>query len=168
MSHTNIPKRRHMLGETAFLMEYLQAAYPGRRWITNMRVGPLEPHLPREGLSPAQRALMGAYRLFVDALVVMDRQLVVVETKIKNRAEGIGPLLRYVRLTPATPELGEMQGWPVRGELVSPIPDPDVQRELERVGLRFVYFEWKRLDEFMQIYAERFRRAPLSEIETVF
>ncbi len=168
MSHTRVPQQRYMFGETRLLMDYLSAAYPGLRWYTNIRVGPIEPHIPRAGLSEAAKKLLGAYRRYADAVVVTPAELVVVETTMVKAVQKVGPLLEYLDLVSQTPELTEVLGRPVRGELVSPIPDPRASDLCSRVGLRFVTFEPAWLDQFMEVYSGRFRRAPLSDRQAQF
>ena len=168
MSHTRAPQQRFLWGETRFLMDYLKATYPGRQWFTNIRVGPITPHIPRDGLSDAQIKLMGAFRRYADAVVPLERELVVVEATIIKAVQKIGPLMEYLDLVPQTPELAHLQHLKLRGELVSPIPDPRVQKLASRVGLRFVVFNVDWLDQVQQIYGRRFRRAPLSDVSRTF
>jgi len=144
-------------------MDYLAATYPGQRWLTNIQVGPLDPHVPRDGLTDAQKRLMGKFRRYADAVVPLVDRLVVVETTMIKAVGKIGPLMDYVRLVPQTPELADFASLPVRGELVSPIPDPRAQALCLDVGLTFVLFSVPWLDAFVDQYGARFRRAPLSE-----
>ena len=149
-------------------MDYLKATYPGRFWSTNIRVGPIDPHVPRDGLSPAQRRIMGVFRRYADAVIPLDHELVVVETTMFKAVQKIGPLLEYVDLAPQTPELAQFAHLPVRGELVSPLPDPRAQRLCERAGLVWVVFEPEWLDRFVAQMEARFRRAPLSDVRAEF
>jgi len=149
-------------------MDYLQATYPGRFWSTNIRVGPIDPHVPRDGLSDAQIRIMGCYRRYADAVVPLPSELVVVETTMFKAVQKIGPLLEYVDLVPQTPELARFVHLPVRGELVSPIPDPRAQRLCERMGVRFVLFPVPWLEQFVQQYGRRFRTAPLADVSARF
>lgn len=149
-------------------MDYLADRYPGRRWWTNVRVGPIDPHVPRPDLSEAQRKLMGAFRRYADAVVLDGDTLVIVETTIFKAVEKIGPLLEYARLLPQTPEFAEWRGLPIRAELVSPIPDQRAAELAGQVGITFVTWEPPWLDEVLEQYGRRFRRAPLSDIKPKF
>lgn len=168
MSHARAPQQRFAWGETRLLMDYLAATYSGRRWMTNIQVGPLDPHVPRAGLSEPQKRMMGKYRRYADAIVPLDRELMVVETTMFKAVHKIGPLLEYVDLVPQTPELAEFAGWRVRGELVSPIPDPRAQQLCARLGLAFKIFVPTWLDQFTAQYERHFRRAPLSDVKREF
>ncbi len=163
MSRTRAPTQRFLWGETRLLMDYLAATYPGQRWLTNVRVGPIDPHVPRDGLTDAQKRLMGSFRRYADAIVPLADRLVVVETTVLKAVEKIGPLMEYVRLAPQTPELAEFASLPVHGELVSPIPDPRAQALCLEVGLTYKVFAVPWLDAFVDQYGQRFRTAPLSE-----
>ena len=168
MSHAKVPKLRYAFRETRLLMDYLAATYPGRRWYTNVRVGALEPHALRPGMSEAEMRLLGGWRRYADAIVGPPPDVVVVETTIWKAVEKIGPLMEYLALVPETPELAELRSYPLRGELVSPIPDQRAADICGRVGIRFVVFKVTWLDETIAAYGRRFRRAPLSETQTRF
>jgi len=150
------------------LMEYLALAYPGLPWHTNIRVGPIEPHVPREGLSDAARKLMGSWRRYADAVVVAPHQLVVVEATIIKAVQKVGQLMEYVRLVPVTPELAAFSHLPLVGLLVSAIPDPRAQALCAEVGLHFAVYEPAWLGDFVDQYGRRFRRAPLSDVGQTF
>jgi len=149
-------------------MDYLKATYWGDQVFTNIRVGPLEPHVPRDGLSDAQKRLMGSFRRYADAVVVLPGELVVVETTMLKAVMKIGPLLEYLKLVPETPELAQFLSRPVRGELVSPIPDPRTADLCRESGLRFVVFEVDWLDFFIAEKGARFRQASLSGVRQTF
>ncbi len=168
MTRARTPQLRFSWGETRLLMDYLSAAYSGRRWMTNIRVGPIEPHVPRAGLTDSQKKILGAYRRYADAVVPLEGRLVVVETTMFKAVQKIGPLLEYVDLVPQTPELAEFAGWPVVGELVSPIPDPRAEALCRNVGLAFRVYVPDWLDQFTAQYERRFRRAPLSDSSPTF
>ncbi len=168
MSRTKAPQQRFLWGETRLLMDYLQASYPGRRWHTNIRVGPIEPHVPRDGLSDEERALMGTFRRYADAVIPLDGQLVVVETTMIRAVVKIGPLLEYLKLAPQTDEYPAWRSLRVRGELVSPIPDPRAEALCGEVGLRFVVFRVPWLDRYFEAYGRRFRTASLSNVRQGF
>lgn len=168
MRGTRAPQQRFAWGETRLLMDYLAATYPGVPWMTNIRVGPLDPHVPRIGLSDAARKLMGNFRRYADAVVPLHDSLIVIETTITKAVQKIGQLIEYVDLVPQTPELAAYAGWPVIGELVSAIPDPRAQALCGKMGLRFVVFEPEWLDQFLAAYRRGFRRAPLSDIKQTF
>lgn len=162
MRGTRAPQQRFAWGETRLLMDYLAATYPGVPWMTNIRVGPLDPHIPRAGLSDAAIKLMGNFRRYADAVVITEGRVVVVETTIQKAVQKVGQLLEYLDLVPLTPELAEHSGKPLSGVLVSAIPDPRAQALCGKVGLHFVVFEPSWLAQFLAVYRGGFRRAPLS------
>ena len=168
MSRARAPQQRFLWGETQLLMDYLRAKYPPPGVFTNIRVGPLDPHIPRDGLTDAQKRLMGSFRRYADAVVVRAEEIVVVETTMFRAVTKIGQLLEYLKLTPQTPELAQYFPRPIRGELVSPIPDPRAEELCNDVGLRFVLFEVGWLDKFTEAYGARFRQASLSNVRQGF
>lgn len=163
-----VPKRRYSWGETAFLMAYLQATYPGRLTRTNMRVGSLAEQAPRPGLTPSQLKLMGAFNRYPDAVVETPGGLVVIEAKIRKVMEAIGDLLVYAERIPETEELGALRFGPLRLELVAPFPDADVRAICLRTGIVYVVFPWPDLDRFLSERQQYFRRRPAAETQQVF
>jgi len=115
-------------------MEYLEAAYPGDQWLTNVHVGPYISHMNRDGLTDAELRFIGKQRRYADAIVVQRGGVVVVEATMIRAIQKIGPLLEYLKLVPQTPELEHLRGVPLRAELVSPLPDPRVEAIASSVG----------------------------------
>jgi hypothetical protein len=163
VSHARSPQKRYAWGETRLLMEYLADRYPGAVWKTNVQIGALAPHIPRPGLSEAAQKLMGKYRRYADAVVITPTELVLVETTIIKAVQKVGQLMDYVLLLPETPELQESLSLPRRAELVSAIPDPRAEALCKQVGVGFVVWEPAWLPDFVALYGQRFRRAPLSD-----
>mgnify|MGYP001605290096 CR=1 FL=1 len=168
MSRARAPLTRYLWGETRLLMDYIKAVYPPPGVFTNVKVGPLDPHVPRDGLTGAQQRLMGSFRRYADAIVVRPDEPVVIETTMVKAVTKVGPLLEYLKLVPQTPELAQYMPRRVRGELVSPIPDPRTEELCKDLGLRFVVYEVDWLDKFMEQYGARFRMAPLSGLRQEF
>lgn len=157
MSKMRAPNHRFVLGETRLLMDYLAAALPGRRWFTNIQVGPLDVHIPRAGLSDAAIKLMGKFRRYADAIVPLDDRLLLIETTINQGHSKIGQVMEYRKLVPQTPELAQYAALPLESRLVSGVPDPAVQELCLETGIVFVHFEPAWLDDFIAYRGQRFR-----------
>lgn len=154
------PKRRQMHGETRLLSEYMFSRYPGRRFVLNMKLGTAPRVRSGLELSESERRMLQVYQRFADAVVFPPPDLVVIEAKIWDSVNAIGPLLQYLKLVPHTAELQAFLNYPVRGEIVTAQYDPVAERVAHENGLGYVVYVPPWLDEFLQIYPERRRRAP--------
>lgn len=168
MSRAKAPYRRRLWGETRFLMDYLQARYPGERWYTEMRVGPTEVPAGFSNLPPSQLKVFRAWNGTADAIVVLRDRLVAIEPGIRKVLEKVGCLLAVMNDIPQTEELGEARFLPVHGEIVVPFHHLRTERVCQQVGLRYVYFPWPHLEEALFSYERNFRTQPLSGVRQTF
>lgn len=155
-------KRRHMLAETRLLMEYLADTYPDDEFILQCRLGRDPEIVGVTFTDDAERRLARNLNRRADAVVIREREIVVVEACMYNSTEKVGRLLEYLLLAPATPDLVPYQGRPLVGELVTGQHDPVAQELCRRMGLRYVHREPAWMAEFWALYPDRRRRTPHS------
>jgi len=163
-----VPKRRFMWGETAFLMAWIAARWPTARVHLNMRLGSLDQHVPRANLNPAQRALMGAFNRYADAVIETPPGVTLVEAKIRKQMGGIGELLAYRERVADTEDLGNLRRGPVTLVLLVPAADPEVAAVCARSGIRYEVFLWTDLDAYISERERDFRNQPKSDVTQVF
>lgn len=153
-------RRRHLFAETRLLMEYLADEYFGAEWWTQVRVG-TDPELVGVTFEDeAERRLARNFNRRVDAIVVTERELVVIEATMYRPTEKIGRLQEYLLLIPATPELQPYRDRPLVAELLTGQDDPVALTLCERLGFRYVFREPEWIAEFWSMYPDRRRRAP--------
>jgi len=152
--------RRHLLGETRLLMEYLAQTYPDDRWLTNIKVGTaIQPKVGLE-LTDEERRMFKVYQRFPDAVVVRPRELVVIEACVWRSLEKVGQLLQYLLVVPHTTELKPFLDRPVVGELLTAQGDAVAEKICRDHNIRYTVFVPPWLDEFYALHPERKRRAP--------
>lgn len=121
-----MPRKPSQQRERRYVVEYVNERFPDRRSaVYNAMVGPAPEELvkmhPEVSLQHFRR-----WRFYVDAVVVMEDRLILVETKLRKPDRGIGALLMYKPLVKETPELKPYADLPLELLLVTPRPDPRV------------------------------------------
>lgn len=121
--------------ERRYVQEYVAEKFPNA--ITkffNMAVGPApeelkqaHPEIPEEHFR--------RWRFWVDACVVLEHKIVLIEGKLRKPTTGMGQLLHYRSLIPDTRELKPYLLKPVEIRLVTPKPDPRVITAAANMGI---------------------------------
>lgn len=115
--------------------EILRQYYPGRRYITQLRVGPLPESVTGETLSEADKHFLRVYNRWADAAVLDGKTLVLIEAELKPKLGPVEALLIYRDLAPLTPELARWNYLDVRLELWYAVPDPALLGLARRFGI---------------------------------
>jgi len=106
--------------ERRFLSEYLLESCPDMQYQLNVELGPIPPeYIARHGLHKAA-AMFRPTRPRVDAVRWTDDTYTLIEAKIRDLKIGVGDLVYYRALLPATPDLPFHDGQPIRCLLVVP------------------------------------------------
>lgn len=148
--------------EARLLAEYLAAAYPGYRTLQHTRVGPLHPELDLPYLTPDERRMVGVWRRWVDAVIVRDRDVLLVEASVLPRPAAVAQLEVYLRLWPRTPEYPDLTRLPARGLLVSACDDPEIRMLCRARDYLNVVYRPRWVDAYLATLAPRQRRPPLA------
>ncbi len=148
-----------MLAETRLLSEYVAERYPGAEVHFQFRVGSDPEMVGVEIIDEAERRLARNINRRVDALVVTETEVVVIEATMWHPAPKVGRLQEYMLLLPATPEMAEWGGRRVVTELVTAQHDPVAEVLCQRLGYRYVHWEPAWMAEFYAAYPERRRRS---------
>ena len=153
-------KREMIHGETRLLSEWLMQTYPNDRWSANVKLG--ADIQPKTGLvlDESEKRMFAAYKRYADAVVITQSEILVIEAKMFNPVEAVGPLLQYIDLVKHTPELREFAGRAVVGILLSAIDDAVAAAICARLHLRFIAYSPPWLQEFFAIYPFRMRWTP--------
>ena len=106
--------------ERRYLSEYLLEACPDMRYQLNVELGPIPPeYIHRHGLARAA-AMFRPTRPRVDAIRWTDDSYTLVEAKVRDLKKGVGDLVYYRALIPATPDLPFHDAQPIGCLLVVP------------------------------------------------
>jgi hypothetical protein len=105
----------------------------------NLRVGPApeemkraHPDLPETYFRP--------WKYMVDAVVVTDKEIIVIEGELRRPSMKIGQLKMYGELVRQTPELAPYLDRPIRKILVTPREDPLLLDQAGREGVEVVFY----------------------------
>lgn len=128
-------KREYKQREKRYVPEFINEKYPDRISVFyNMAVGPPPAELQKAN-PEIPLAHFRRWRFWIDAVVITENRMILIEGKIRKPAEGLGQLLLYRALLPQTPELDPYKLYPIEMVLVTPRPDPRVIGVANSLGI---------------------------------
>lgn len=157
---SRIPRPRIEL-EERLVSEYMVQHHAGARHMIRVRLGPLPPEA-KEAITEGLPATMyGVTRHWADAVAIYPDRIVLIEAKIKLRADAVGQLLIYEQLLPNTPELMPYASRNHELEIIYVQGDPDVEAYCRQTHINCIRFapEWA-----VQAYLARARRIYGAEV----
>lgn len=157
--------RRWQPRELRLVSEFLAQEYPGYAYQTHVRLGSIRPRVEGAFDSDAELRMLGVFRRWADALVVMEDRLVLIEAAIRPEPGDISKLELYERLIPATPELAEHVGKPVEKVLLYCMPDELLLVMAREKGITVRYFRPAWVEEYLQELYPREQRAPHTPLD---
>jgi len=135
--------------ERRLIAEYIVDRFPRATVIYGCPLGPVPQKMvatlgPRKALRMAR-----GIRTEVDALVILDHKLILVEAKIQRWVDGIAKLPIYRSLIPTTPELEEYRGWEVEMRLCFPWESETIQEAAKNAGVVLDVFHQPWVDDYL-------------------
>jgi len=109
--------------EMRYVAEWVTAKFPGARVIYRCRLGSLRPEAQLKGLTEAERKLYTVYKYWADAIVITEREIILVEGKLRPKPGVISQIELYLRLIPQTEELKPYAHLPRRVILLMATPE---------------------------------------------
>jgi len=140
------------------LTEWLTKTQKGKRWLTRVRLGSPRPAVPRPEMSPEERAMVGAWRRWADAVILEDDSVTIVEAAIRPNPGKISQLELYAMLFPHTPEFLAWRGLPIHLTLLYAIEDPATILLARQKGIRCVEYKPDWLPAYLELLMPRERR----------
>ena len=126
--------------EMRLLSEYLERFHPGYEHRIHVHVGSV-PFRSEEGkFSDSTARLLGEFRRWADAVVIMPDRIILVEVKIVPQPGVISQIEHYAELLPKTPELIEHRSKPITMQLVFAIDDPVISARARTKGILVTIF----------------------------
>jgi len=151
-------KRSWQPREMQMLAEWLTKTQPGKRVLTRVRLGSPRPEVPRPEMSPEERAMIGAWRRWADA-VILDREgATIVEAAIRPDPGKISQLQLYAKLLPQTPELEPWAHLPIKMILLYAIEDAATVLLAREQGILCVEYKPPWLPSYLELLMPRERR----------
>ena len=144
------------------LGEWLEKTYPDKNYYTRVRLGRPPAVAFGEPLPPEELAMLGVWRRWADAVVVLPDRLVLVEAAIRPDPGDISKLQLYASLLPHTPEFRQEKDKPIELVLLYSLVDPILVKLAREQGIKVVYYQPSWLQAYLDILYPRERRAPIS------
>ena len=151
-------KRMWQPREMQMLAEWLAKTQVGKRFMTRVRLGTPKPAVPRPEMSIEERAMIGAWRRWADAIILEDDKVTLVEAAIRPDPGDISKLELYARLFPHTPELAPWRGLPIHLILLYSIEDPATILLAREKGIACIEYRPTWLPTYLQTLMPRERR----------
>ena len=148
--------------ELRLLSEYLAEFYPGYEHRTHVHVGSFRYRLEDGKFSEAELRMMGEFRRWADAVVIMPDRIILLEAKIIPDPGVLGQVEHYAELLPKTPELGEHAKKPLEIELVFAVDDPVISHRARTRGYRVRIFCPAWTLEYLRQLSARKRRPKIN------
>ena len=135
--------------ERRLVAEYIVDRFPRAHVIYGCPLGPVPEKLvatlgPRKALRMAR-----GLRPEVDALVVLDHKLILVEAKMQRWVDGIAKLPVYRSLIPTTPELQQYKEHEVEMRLCFPWESENVREAARQAGVVLDVFHQPWIDDYL-------------------
>lgn len=146
--------------EQRFVGEWVSSTFPDAEYRTNVRVGRVQPRAPDGTYSAEELTLLGVWRRFVDAIVILPDRLLLVEAGMREDPGKLSQLKLYERLLPQTPELQEYLHLPVQKILLYCIQDTAVDSLAMEENITPILFVPSFFDEWFSKLRPRDKRAP--------
>ena len=138
--------------------EWLQKTQQGKRWMTRVRLGSPTSSTPRPEMSLEERAMVGVWRRWADAIVLEDTKVSLIEAAIRPEPGKISQLELYAMLFPHTPELSPWRALPLTLILLYAIEDPATILLARQKGILCIQYQPTWLPAYMQLLLPRERR----------
>jgi hypothetical protein len=148
--------------ESRLLSEFLAVRFPGLRTLQRARVGRIPAELDDQTDSPAVRAMTGVWRRWVDAIVIGNHKITIIEAGIVPDPGDVSRLEMYLDLFPRTPEFQPYALWQRTGLLVHAVADPVVEALAARRGILVHVFTPPWVRDYLTSLYPRKSRAPLA------
>ncbi len=144
--------------EMQLLSEWLAIHYPHDLVMTRVRLGTIQGTNGEASLDTPEGRAFATWRRWADAVVVTDRELLVVEAKIKPDVGVVSQLKMYLRLVKVTPELDPYRDRPIVGVLLTAVDDPSLGSLATEEGYRYVVYRPAWVNDYLSELLPRERR----------
>jgi len=144
------PRKPYVQRDRRYVVEYIEEYYPGKRVFYNLRMGP-----PPIAVAQAYPGLdvdryARVWKKTCDAVVVTDKDLILIEGELRRPSMGLGELLIYRDLISTTPELQPYLDRRIRTVLLCPMIDPTLSLQLQQRNIELVIFRPKWAEDYLR------------------
>ena len=140
------------------LAEWLAKTQTGKRWQMRVRLGSPKGQVPRPEMSEEERAMVGVWRRWADAVILEQDRVTLVESAIRPQPGKISQLELYRLLLPHTPELKPWSHLPIDMVLLYAIEDPATIYLARQKGIKCIEYKPSWLPAYLAALMPRERR----------
>jgi len=151
-------KRAWQPREMQMLAEWLQKTQKGKRWFMRVRLGSPKPAVPHPDMTPEEKAMIGSWRRWADAVILEEDKATIVEAAIRPNPGKISQLLLYAKLFKHTPEFEMWRDAPLHLVLLYAIEDPATIMLAREFGIKCIEYKPDWLPAYLQLLMPRERR----------
>jgi len=144
------PRKPYVQRDRRYVAEYVEQTYPYNKVHYNLRLGP--PPIGTAEKYPGTNIdrLARVWKKTCDAVVITDKEVVLIEGELRRPMEALGELISYRDLLFQTPELTAYAKMPVKSILLCPVYDPTMDLQLKEHNIEAVVFRPKWVDEYLR------------------
>jgi len=144
-------KRNWEPREQRLVSEFIAQFYGQYESRTHVHLGGTPPRFKGMYTREETGRLLGVFRRWADAVVVMPDRIVLIEGKILPQLGVLSQLKAYERMVPNTPEYAEHATKPVEKVLVCAIEDSLITQLAREEGIRVVIFRPEWIEDYLKI-----------------
>jgi hypothetical protein len=153
-----MPERKYRVISEWYVSEFCGLNYPPGSWFTNVPLGEAKTYDILGLTEEEKKMITKPFRPVVDALVLLDEEVHLIEAKIRDDRGKIEQLLLYEYLFPRTPEFQAHASKRIRKILLTPKPAGDFEKFLARFGIEIVYYRPAWIEEYLGSLEAKYRR----------
>ncbi|MEM2370602.1 MAG: hypothetical protein QXH51_06840 [Candidatus Bathyarchaeia archaeon] len=157
-------KRKYTQVHEMYLVEWLGLNYPPGTWRTNVRLGDKLIAFPAEGLTEEERRLRLAFAASVDAVVLLPKEVHLVEAMVRHEPGVMEDLLAYKELFPYTTGFEPYKDLPIKLILVTPLELGWKGRFYMKYGIHIVHYSPTWILQYLHTYPRKEWRGKLSAL----
>lgn len=112
--------------ETRLLSEWVAKKYPEDRVMYRVRVGRPPSWALVSIAEGAPPEIYKIYQRWADAIIIREKELILIEAKVRPIPGVVSEINLYAQLIPKTPELAEFMDRPIRKVILMAVQDPEI------------------------------------------
>ena len=126
--------------ETRLLSEWVSKTYPDDEVRYRVRLGELPPWAKKSIEEGAPAAIYKVYQRWADAIIIREKEIIIIEAKIIPEPGVISQIKLYAQLLPKTPEFSNFRERPTRLIILLAMRDPEIELLATSEGIEIVVF----------------------------
>jgi hypothetical protein len=145
-----VPRKPYVQRDRRYVAEYIDQVYPYAKAWYNLRLGPAPIGVAEKYPGMDVDRYARVWKKTCDAVVVTDKEVVLIEGELRRPLLALGELISYRELLFQTPELMPYAKMPVKSILLCPVYDPTLELQLKEHNIETAVFRPPWVDEYLK------------------